>query len=62
MNEPKGTALDGLKYAMSIVANRKVRKSTPDYMAALGEIEVFLQAAIERVENGEPMQSTAQTQ
>lgn len=54
--------IDGLNYALTIVANRRVRKSTADYLAALDEMEIFLKSAIERVENDETIYSTAQTQ
>jgi hypothetical protein len=60
MNE--STALDGLKYALSITAMLRVRKSTPDYLAALDNVDVHIRAAIERVEKGDPIYSTAQAQ
>lgn len=51
--------LDGLKYALQMVQGRKVLKRNSAYLAAVEEMEVFLLAAIERVEKGEPMHSTA---
>lgn len=54
--------LEGLKYALSIVEGRRFLNRPPAYLAALDEIEIFLKAAIERVENGEEMRSTAVVQ
>lgn len=56
---PNMKSIDGLNYALKIVRGRRVLNRTPDYLAALNEIEIFLMAAIERVENGEPMGPTA---
>lgn len=50
---------EGLRYAMSIVSGRRLFNRPPGYLAALDEIEIFLKASIERVENGEDMHSTA---
>ena len=53
----KEGSIAGLRYALNIVKGRRI----PDlnrpsaYLAALDEIEIFLNAAIERVENGESM-------
>lgn len=55
-------SLDGLNYALNIVRGRRVLKRTPDYLAAVDEMEIFLLAAIERVENGEPMSAVATVQ
>lgn len=54
--------LDALRYALSLVQGRRVLKRHPAYLAACEEMEIFLQAAIERVENGEPMWSLAEVQ
>lgn len=59
MNDRDAGKLEGLRYAESIVANRRVGSKTPDYLAALDDMEIFLRAAIERVENGETMNATA---
>lgn len=56
--EQKAT-VDGLQYALRVVAGRRIPNRPPPYLMALDEIEIFLKAAIERVENGEPMHSTA---
>jgi hypothetical protein len=55
-------SLDGLRYALSIVKGRRVLNRPVAYLVALDDIEIFLNAAIERVENGEPMYSTATVQ
>lgn len=62
-NTPESEALKqgkllGLRYAMIITNHRRVIKKTPDFMAALSEVDIFLEAAIERVENGEDMHDT----
>lgn len=56
------TVTDGLKYALEIVANRRVGNKHPAYIAALDDMEIFLNAAIERTEQGQPMHSTAEVQ
>lgn len=56
------TELDGLKYALGLVQRRRVLKRTPDFLAALDELTIFLEAAIERVEHGGAMHSTATVQ
>ena len=53
------TALDGLRYALDIIDGRRILNRPAAYLAALDEMEIFLKAAIERVERGEPMYSTA---
>lgn len=55
-------SLDGLKHALLLVAGCRALNRTKDYLAALDDVEIFLAAAVERVERGEPMQSTAITQ
>lgn len=55
-------SLDGLKHALLLVAGRRALNRTKDYLAALDDVEIFLAAAVERVERGEPMQATAITQ
>lgn len=54
--------LDGLRYALSLVNGRRVLSRHTAYLAACDEMELFIKASIERVENGEPMQSIAITQ
>ena len=60
--QPEFTALDGLNYVLSVLDARRVRKNSPDYTAALGDVEAFIHAAIERIELGEGMHATATTQ
>lgn len=50
-----GGRLEGLKYALRMVQGRRILNRQPAYLAAVDEMEVFLLAAIERVERGEPM-------
>ncbi len=47
--------LNGLQYALDITRGRRILNRPPAYLAAIDEIEIFLMAAIERVQNGEPM-------
>lgn len=51
--------LEGLQHAMLIVEGRRVVNHTDSYKAALDDIQVFLEASIERVKNGEEMYSVA---
>lgn len=61
--KPQPSALDGLRYALSIAHSRKgILQRPPGYIAACDEIIIFLEAAIERVENGESMHSEAACQ
>lgn len=55
-------SLAGLRYALSLVDGRRILNRPPAYLAALDELEIFLKAAIERVEQGQPMHSTAVVQ
>ena len=55
--ERKG-ALAGLRHALDVVRERRVLRRKPEYIAALDELEIFLNAAIERLENGEEMHAT----
>lgn len=54
--------LEGLRYALGIVKNRRTLNRPLAYLAALQEMEIFLEASIERTENGEEMYSTATVQ
>jgi hypothetical protein len=54
---PTPTALDGLKHALNLVRGRRTLNRTKAYLAAIDELEIFLMAAIERVMNGESMNS-----
>lgn len=48
--------LEGLRHALNIVRGRRMTfLRPPAYLAALDEIEIFLEAAMERVERGESM-------
>lgn len=51
--------LDGLRYALQLVKGRRILSRPLAYLAAVVEMEIFLEAAIERVEKGEDMNSTA---
>jgi hypothetical protein len=52
----------GSKYALQLVQGRRVLNRPPAYLAAIEELEIFLEAAIERVEGGGTMNSTALVQ
>lgn len=54
--------LDGLRYALDLVRGRRILNRPPAYLAAVDEMEIFLMAAIERVERGEEMHATASVQ
>jgi hypothetical protein len=54
--------LEGLKHALEITRNRRSPQKNATYLAALDDIEIFLSAAIGRVESGETMYSTAACQ
>ena len=58
----KNGSLDGLRYALDLVSGRRILNRPPGYIAALDEVEIFLRAAIDRVERDEPMQSLAEVQ
>lgn len=59
MTQIKSGRLEGLRYSLSIVEGRRflIKNRTSGYLAALDEIKIFLEAAIERIENGEEMAS-----
>ena len=48
-------SLAGLRHALTIVKGRRIPNRPPAYLAAVDEMEIFLEAAIERVEHGESM-------
>lgn len=55
--------LEGLEYALDIVRGRRGGLNRPPaYLAALDDIEIFLNASIERTKLGEEMYSVAVTQ
>ncbi len=55
--------LQGLLYGKSMIDMRRAgSRKTPDYLAGLNDIEIFLDAAVERVRMGLPMNDTADTQ
>lgn len=58
----KEIRLEVLRYALGIVDGRRVLNRTPDYIAALDDIKIFLEASVERVSVGESMHATAVTQ
>lgn len=51
--------LEGLRHALALVKGRRILNRPPAYLAAVDEMEIFLKAAIERVEQGEDMNATA---
>lgn len=54
--DQKQGQLAGLKHAVYLIQTRRhLLNKSPGYAAALDELEIFLLAAIERVESGEPM-------
>lgn len=59
MTELEQGKLQALEYALEMVRGRRILERNRSYMAACDEMEVFLEASIERVNNGEPMYSTA---
>jgi hypothetical protein len=50
--EATGSAIDGLRYAKQIVATRRILNRPASYLAALDEIDIYLDAAIHRLETG----------
>jgi len=62
MNQDQDNALAGLRYALRIVEGRRILNRPPGYLAAIDEIEIFLKAAISRVENGEEMSASCLVQ
>lgn len=50
--------LEGLRYALGIVKHRRTLNRPLAYLAALQEMEIFLEAAIDRTENGEDMSAS----
>lgn len=48
----------GLAHALTLVRGRRVLNRVPAYLAAIDELEIFLEAALERVRNGESMNAT----
>ncbi len=59
MNKDK---IEALEYVLQIINNRRVVKRTPDYLACGDDIKLFVEAAIERLKNGEEMYLTAECQ
>jgi hypothetical protein len=59
MSEKASGRLEGLRYALLLVNGRRVLARHAAYLAACDEMEIFLAAAIERVENGGEMHSEA---
>lgn len=48
----------GLRHALNLVKGRRILNRPPAYLAALDELEIFISAAMERLENGEEMSAT----
>lgn len=55
MTEAAKYQLEGLNYALNLVKGRHFLSRPPGYLAAMDGIKIFLEAAIERVENGQSM-------
>lgn len=62
MTPDQQSKLEALKYGVYVCETRKGKFKYPAYNVACDEIKLFLEAAIERVENGEDMPSYATTQ
>lgn len=58
----KAAKIAALQYALNITTGRRVLNRTAGYLAAVDEIELFLRASLERLENNEPMESLAYAQ
>jgi hypothetical protein len=59
--------IDGLRHVLYILQCRRIMQCSspnrhPSYLAALYDIQLSVEAAIERLESGEQMYSTAETQ
>lgn len=54
--------IDGLKYSLYLLHGRMVLNRHPAYLAALDDMKIFLEAALERTEEGDDMHSTASTE
>lgn len=48
-----GSAIAGMQYVKYIIQGRKVVNRTRDYIGALNDIEIHIDAAIERLNSGE---------
>ena len=55
-------ALAALRYALQLAQGRRVLNRPAAYLACVEDMEIFIKAAIERVESGEQMYSTATCQ
>lgn len=58
MEAKQAGQLEGLEYSLNIVRGRRILNRTPQYLAAIDEIEIFLMAAIDRVQRDEDMSAT----
>lgn len=54
--------LDALAYVLTVIESKRAIRRTADYAAALADIELHVNAAKERLENGEDIHSYAYTQ
>lgn len=62
MTDEQKSKTDALKYAIFVCNTRKSTFKSEAYNVACDEIKLFLEAAIERVKNGEDMTSYAYVQ
>lgn len=53
--------LSALRYVLTTIESRRCRMNTLDYLAALDDVKTSTEAAIERLESGETMESYAVT-
>lgn len=61
MNDLDKGRLEGLKHAVFLLECRRFGNRPPGYLAALDEMQIFLEAAIGRVQRGESMLSSDTT-
>lgn len=52
------SAIAGLEYVKYIIQGRKVLKRSRDYVGALDDVEMYIDAAIERLDSGEDIFDT----
>ncbi len=53
---------EGIRYALSVVKARRILNRPPAYTAALDEVEIFLEAALERLAEGKSMHAEDEVQ
>lgn len=53
--------LSALRYVLTVIESRRCKMNTLDYLAGLDSVKLFVEAAIERIEQGGDMESHAYT-